>query len=164
MKPKSNFHCGARVLGILAFALCVAASVDAAESVKVSNAWVRPPVAGQTSASAYVELTSAGDAALVAAGSAAAARVEMHSMTMDGGVMRMRALPKIDLPAGRTVKLAPGGLHLMLIDLKQPLKAGDKVPLVLSIQQAGPSAGMSLTTLNLQAEVRAAPGSETHKH
>ena len=91
------------------------------------------------------------------------ARVEMHSMTMDGGVMRMRALPKIDLPAGQTVKLAPGGLHLMLIDVKQPLKAGDKVPLVLSIQPSGPSAGMSLTTLNLQAEVRPATGGESHK-
>ena len=166
MNLKSNLRSALRASGalaILAFALCVVAPADAAESVRAANAWVRPPVAGQTIASAYVELTSPTDAVLVGAGSAAAGRVEMHSMTMDGGVMRMRALPKIDLPAGQTVKLAPGGLHLMLIDVKQPLKAGDRVPLVLSIQPGGPSAGMSLTTLNLQAEVRPATGSGAHK-
>jgi copper(I)-binding protein len=74
-------------------------------------------------------------------------------MSTEGGVMRMRALPRIDLPAGQTVKLTPGGMHVMLIDVKQPLKAGDKVPLVLSVQ----SSGMSLTTVKLEAEVRTAP-------
>jgi copper(I)-binding protein len=84
--------------------------------------------------------------------------VELHSMTLDGGVMRMRALPRIELPAGKTVNLAPNGLHLMLIDLKRPLKAGDKLPLVLSVQ----TSGTSVTTLNVEAEVRAA--GELHKH
>jgi copper(I)-binding protein len=165
MKTESNFPSVARAFASALCALCILSNhAHAAESVKVADAWVRAPVAGQKTAAAYVELTSAGDAALVAAGSPAAARVEMHSMTMDGGVMRMRAAPKIDLPAGRTVKLAPGGLHLMLIDVKEPLKAGDKVPLVLSIQPAGAAAGLSLTTLSLQAEVRAANGGESHKH
>ena len=100
----------------------------------------------------YVDLTSASNAALVAAGSPDAARAELHSMTMEGGVMRMRALPRIDLPAGQTVKLAPGGMHVMLVDLKHPLKAGDKVRLTLSVQ----SSGTSLTTLTIEAPVRAA--------
>jgi copper(I)-binding protein len=134
-----------------------------AESVKVGNAWVRPPAPGQKTASAYIDLTSERDAALVAVGSPAAARAEMHSMTMDGGVMRMRALPRIELPSGQSVKLAPGGMHIMLIELKQPLKVGDKVPLVLSIQPTGAAAGMSLTTLKVEAEVRTAPASP-HSH
>ena len=130
-----------------------------AQSVKVANAWARPMAPGQTTASVYVELTSDTQAALVAAGSPLAARAELHSMSMDGGIMRMRALPRLELPPGQTVKLAPGGLHIMLLEVKQPLKVGDKVPLVLTVQ----SSGSSLTTLKLEAEVRAAPA-QTHKH
>ena len=151
-------------LSPLIFALTLMMPLAAcADGVNVANAWVRPPAPGQTTASAYVELTSSRDAALVAAGSTSAARVEMHSMTVEGGVMRMRALPRIELPAGQTVKLAPGGMHLMLVDLKQPLKAGSTVPLVLSVQASGPSSGTSLTTLNVRAEVRAAaPAAHNH--
>jgi copper(I)-binding protein len=136
----------------LAFAALVAQPVYA-QSVKVGNAWVRATAPGQKTAGAYVDVTSDSNAALVAVGSPVAARAELHSMSTEGGVMRMRALPRIDLPAGQTVKLTPGGMHVMLIDVKQPLKAGDKVPLVLSVQ----SSGMSLTTVKLEAEVRTAP-------
>ena len=132
--------------------------------VRIADAWVRAPAPGQKTAGAYVEVTSDRDAAIIAAGSPAAARVEMHSSTTEGGVMRMRALPRIELPAGKTVKLAPGGIHLMLIDVKQPLRVGDKVPLTLSVQPTGSAAGMSLTTLQLEAEVRAAGSAESHKH
>jgi copper(I)-binding protein len=131
-----------------------------AQSVKVENAWARATVPGQKTGSVYVDLTSASNAALVAVGSPLAARAELHSMSMDGGVMRMRALPRVELPAGQTVKLAPGGMHVMLVDLKQPLKAGDKVPLTLSVQ----SSGTSLTTLKIEAEVRGNGGGETHQH
>jgi copper(I)-binding protein len=147
----------------LAISTVPAMAAEPSPNVKVANAWVRAPAPGQKTASAYVELTSDRNAAVVAAGSAAAVRVEMHSSTVEGGVMRMRALPRIDLPAGQVVKLAPGGVHLMLVDLKQPLKAGDKVPLVLSVQPSGPTAGTSLTTINLEAEVRAADAS-AHSH
>ena len=140
-----------------------AAAAEGDRSVKVANAWVRAPAAGQKAVAAYVELTSAHNAALVAAGSPVASGVEMHSSSVEGGVMRMRGVRRIELPAGKTVKLAPGGLHLMLVDLKQPLKAGDVVPLTLSVQPAGATAGMSLTTITLQAEVRAADGA-VHKH
>jgi len=77
--------------------------------------------------------------------------------------MRMRALARIQLPAGQTVKLAPGGMHIMLLDVKRPAKAGDKLPIVLSIQPAGSGAGTSLTTVTLEAEVRAAAASP-HGH
>jgi copper(I)-binding protein len=150
-------------------ALCVLAALAApaafAQSptagVKVENAWARATAPGQKTGSVYVDLTSASNAALVAAGSPLAARAELHSMSTEGGVMRMRALPRVELPAGRTVKLAPGGMHVMLVDLKQPLKPGDKVPLTLSVQ----SSGTSLTTLKIEAEVRAADGSaNSHQH
>ena len=132
-----------------------------AQSVQVANAWVRVPAPGQKTATAYVDLTSAENGALVAAGSPLAERVELHSMTMDGGIMRMRQLPRIELPAGKTVKLAPGApLHIMLIDLKQTLKPGQKVPLVLSVQFSG----SSLTTVTLEAEVRTAASAASHHH
>jgi periplasmic copper chaperone A len=137
-------------------------SLPAAESVKVANAWVRAPVAGQKTAAAYLELTSDRNLALVAAGSPAAGRIEIHSTTMEGGVMRMRAMPRVDLPAGQTVKLAPGGTHLMLLELKQPLKAGERVSLILSLQPSGPVAS-SLTTVTVDAEIRAA-GATPHSH
>lgn len=147
-------------LGALTAATLLAASAGAAESVKVEHAWVRAPAPGQKTAGAYVELTSARATALVAAASPAAARVELHSMTTEGGVMRMRALERIELPAGRTVRLAPGGLHIMLFDLKQPLKVGEKVALVLSLQ----TPGASPATLAVDAEVRATPPSAAHQH
>ena len=131
-----------------------------AQSVKVENAWARATVPGQKTGSVYLDLTSAADTALVAAGSPVAARAELHSMSMDGGVMRMRALPRVELPAGKTVKLAPGGMHVMLVDLKQPLKAGDKIPVTLSLQ----ASGTSLTTLKLDVPVRAADAAAEHAH
>lgn len=152
------FGCGVLLLGSL-----YALSVCAAETVKVANGWLRAPAAGQKTAAAYIEVTSNQNAAIVAAGSPAAARVEMHSTSMDGGVMRMRALPRIELPAGQAVKLGAGGTHLMLVDLKQTLKAGDKVPLVLSVQPTGPAAGTALTTINVELEVRSAAASG-HNH
>ena len=151
----------------LTIALPAISAGDAAStgsSVRIADAWVRAPAPGQKTAVAYIEVTSDRDAAIVAAGSPAAARVEMHSTTTEGGVMRMRALPRIELPAGKTVKLAPGGIHLMLIDVKKPLKSGDRVPFTLSVQPTGAAAGMSLTTLQLEAEVRAAGPAESHKH
>ena len=148
---------------LFAFSLAATAT-EGDRSVKVANAWVRAPAPGQKAVAAYVELTSAHNAALVAAGSPVASGVEMHSSSVEGGVMRMRAVPRIELPAGQTVKLAPGGLHLMLVDLKKPLRAGDVVPLTLSVQPTGPAAGTSLTTITLHAEVRAADGGAHHKH
>jgi copper(I)-binding protein len=62
--------------------------------------------------------------------------VEIHEMAMDGNVMKMRAIPGLELPAGKTVELKPGGYHVMLMDLKKELKAGDTVPLTLVVEGA----------------------------
>lgn len=125
--------------------------------VKVSDAWARATAPGQNVGAAYLNLVSGVPATLVRAESPVAKIVELHEMKMEGSVMKMRAVPKIDLPAGTEVKLAPGGLHVMLIDIKQPLKVGEKVPLTLVFD-----AGGKTEKLNIDAEVRDAQGGGPH--
>ena len=83
-----------------------------------------------------MRLTSDSDARLVGADSPAASVVEIHEMIMDGNVMKMNAIPGLDLPAGKTVELKPGGYHVMLLDLKAPLAKDTAVPLTLVFQDA----------------------------
>ncbi|HQR52539.1 MAG TPA: copper chaperone PCu(A)C [Burkholderiales bacterium] len=125
--------------------------------VKVSDAWARATAPGQSVAAAYLNVVSVAPAALVRAESPVARVVELHEMKMDGDVMKMRAIPKVDLPAGTTVQLAPGGLHVMLIDIQQPLKVGEKVPLTLVIESGGET-----EKLSVEAEVRDARGGAAH--
>ena len=102
--------------------------------VAVKDAWVRATVAHQQTTGAYMQLTSTVNAKLVGAKSSVAGMVEVHSMTMEGDVMKMRAVPALELPAGKTVELNPSGYHVMLMDLKKQVKEGDTVPLTLDIQ------------------------------
>jgi periplasmic copper chaperone A len=119
----------------IAAALVAAATVAPAWSqVTVNAPWVRGTVQGQKATGAFMQLKSAEGATLVAAETPVAGVVEIHEMTMDNNVMRMRAVPKLDLPAGQAVDLKPGGYHVMLMDLKQPLKKGDSVPIKLKFQ------------------------------
>lgn len=120
---------------IAAAALAASAlSAGAWAQVSVSSPWVRGTVQGQSATGAFMQLKSADGAALVGAESPVAGTVEIHEMRMEGNVMRMRAIPKLDLPAGQAVDLKPGGYHVMLMDLKQPLKKGETVPLKLKFQ------------------------------
>lgn len=114
-------------------AATLAAAAPAAAQVSVSEPWVRGVVPGQTATGAFMRLTAATDETLVAAASPVAKVVEIHQMTMDGGVMRMAAIDKLALPAGKTVELKPGGYHVMLMGLTAPLKDGDTVPLTLTV-------------------------------
>lgn len=106
----------------------------AAAEVKVESAWVRPTAPGQKVAGAFMKLTADSDMALVKGASPAARSVELHFMRMDGGMMEMRELKKIELPKDTTVSLEPGGLHIMLIGLKTRIKPGDKIPLSLTVK------------------------------
>ena len=146
-------------LGVVAGLTC-AATACGAQQVAVTAAWARATVAGQNTAGAYVELTSASDAFLVAAASPVAERVELHHMRVESGIMRMRSVQRIELPARKTVKLAPGSLHLMLIGVSRPLKAGDKLPLMLTFE--APGGGKSV--LEVEAEVRAVGATGSHHH
>ena len=102
--------------------------------VKISDAWVRANAPGQNVGAAYMSLTSAQDSNLFAVESPAAGAVEIHSMSMNNGVMKMRMLETLPLKAGQVEKLAPGGFHFMLFDLKKPLKAGEQVKFKLSFK------------------------------
>ena len=136
------------------------AAAIAADAVSVGNPWVRATVAGQNVAGAYMDIKSNTPAALVAAESPLAGKAELHTMTMDGGVMKMRAIEKLELPANKTVNLKPGGYHVMLIDIKRELKTGDRVPLTLTVQDRK---GVR-STLQVDAEVRAATDSGHMQH
>ena len=107
------------------------AAAAQAEGITVSGAWVRGTVQGQTATGAYMQLKSADGATVVGVESPAAGIVEIHEMRMDGNTMRMRGVEKLELPAGRAVELKPGGYHVMLMDLKAPLKKGETVPITL---------------------------------
>lgn len=99
--------------------------------VTVQDPWVRATVPQQKATGAFMRLTAAQDMRLVGASSPAAGVTEVHEMKMVDNVMKMRAVPLLDLPAGQTVELKPGGYHIMLLDLKQPVAQGATVPLTL---------------------------------
>ena len=135
----------------LALAAAFAVSSAAFAQVTVKDPWVRGTVAQQKASGAFMLLQSATDARLVSAASPVAGVVEIHEMRMEGDVMRMRAVTGLDLPAGSTVELKPGGYHVMLMDLKKPLQDGDMVPLTLTVE----SKDGKRSTLEVQAPVKA---------
>jgi hypothetical protein len=104
--------------------------------VAVSRAWVRATAPGQPVAAAYMDVTSARGGTLAHVAADVAGAVQMHSMRMDGEVMRMRELAQLVLPKGQTVQLAPSGNHLMLLQLKRPLRPGDIVRFDLTVIDA----------------------------
>jgi copper(I)-binding protein len=110
----------------------------AATPVKVEGPWARATPPGTKIGAAYMKITSGGTAdRLVGASSPAAAKVELHVTEKKGEVMRMREVKAYDIPAKGGFELAPGGAHLMLVDLKAPLKEGAKVPMTLRFEKAG---------------------------
>lgn len=110
------------------------------QTITISNAWARETAPAQVNGGAFLTLTNKGDAPdrLVSASSPVAPTVQLHTMSMDGGVMRMRELPEgIPVPAKGVVELKPGGLHIMFIGLKAPFKPGQTVALTLRFEKAG---------------------------
>ena len=127
----------------------------------VKEPWVRGTVAQQKATGAFMRLTSAQGGKLVSVQSPAAGVVEIHEMVMDGNVMKMRAVPGVELPAGTTVELKPGGYHVMLMDLKQQVKVGDSVPLTLVVE----GKDGRRETLEVKAPVKALGAADhMHKH
>lgn len=140
----------------------------ASAQVEVKEAWARPAVQGQSGTGAFMTITAPQGAKLVGASSPVAGVTEIHEMAMEGNVMKMRAIPFLDLPAGRAVELKPGGYHVMLMDLKQPLKIGEKVKIDFRLELAD---GKKVTQ-PIEVEVRshaptgtrASEGASQHKH
>ncbi|MBZ5782186.1 copper chaperone PCu(A)C, partial [Klebsiella aerogenes] len=88
--------------------------------VKIENGWARATVQGQKATGAFMKITATQATRLVAVSTPVAGVAEVHEMKMDNGVMSMRAVPALDLPANQAVELKPGSYHLMLMDLKAP--------------------------------------------
>lgn len=165
-----------RHIRILSAAALVLAGISAAaaheatsKGVTVAHPWTRATPGGATIAAAFLEIKTDKGVTdkLISASSPAAGRVEVHTHVMDGDVMRMRRVDAIDLKDGQSHVLKPMGDHIMLFDLKQPLKQGDLVKLELTFEKAGPIA--------LEATVEPAgalgphgmdhqPGHEAHDH
>ena len=120
-------------------ALLLLAAVSTAPAwaqVKIENAWARATVQGQKATGAFMKLTAPQATRLVAVSTPAAGVSEIHEMKMDNGVMKMRALPALELPANQAVELQPGGYHLMLMDLKAPLAKDGSIALTLTFKDA----------------------------
>ncbi|MDR2990902.1 MAG: copper chaperone PCu(A)C [Burkholderiaceae bacterium] len=121
--------------------------------LKIEAPWVRATVPGQNGTGAFMQLTARQACQLVAVRSPIAGVAQIHRMAMEGGVMRMREVEGgLPLPAGQTVELAPNGLHLMLMDLKQPVATGASVPITLTVQN--PQTGVR-GQISIDASVRA---------
>ncbi|MFT7771862.1 copper chaperone PCu(A)C [Roseateles sp.] len=119
---------------LIATSLIGSLTSAASAQVVAKDAWARATVAQQKASGAFMLLTAAQDARLVSVSSPEASVIEIHEMTMQDQVMKMRPVPYLALPAGQTVELKPGGYHLMLLDLKKPLTAGARLPLTLVIE------------------------------
>lgn len=143
-----------RTASLLAVCMSVSLSTVAAD-ITVKDAWARATVPGQKASGAFMTLSSAKGAALVGASSPVAGTVEIHEMKHEGEVMKMRAVPRVELPAGKAVAL-DGGYHIMLMGLSKELKAGDKVPLTLTVEQGGKKESVAV-----DAEVRALAGGKS---
>ncbi len=138
----------------------VAALARAAEpEIGLSNAWVRPTLGAGRTTAAYVTIANNGTAAdrLTAADTPGAGSVEIHTAGMKDGVMRMRRLEGLDIPAGDTVTMAPGGYHIMIIDVEDPVQAGSVVPLTLTFEGAGSVSVDAVVTMTPPDTAEASP-------
>ncbi len=149
----------------MSYAIAIAALLGATQvyagEVAVSAAWARATAPGQGSAAVYLRITSQQQASIVAVSSPAADSAEMHSMTHDNGMMKMRALKTLPLPARQEVVLGSSGNHIMLTGLKRPLQAGNSVPLTLTVQFAD----QRREKVAVKAEVKPLTAShDKHKH
>jgi copper(I)-binding protein len=155
------------VVSIAVLTSALFSQAQAQAQVTVKDAWVRATVAQQKATGAFMQLQSAQDAKLISAQSPVAGVVEVHEMAMDGGVMKMRAVPNLALPAGKAVDLKPGGYHVMLMDLKGQVKEGDTVPVTLVVE--GKDGKRQTIEVKAAARNPAAPamkhgGHSAHKH
>jgi periplasmic copper chaperone A len=135
--------------------LCIIAT-PAVGQINVDDAWARATAPGSKIAAGYMTIRnlSASPDRLVSASSPVAARVQTHVTVKEGEVFRMREVKGYDVPAGGSFELKPGGAHLMLVDVRRPLKEGEKVPLTLRFQRAG----------EVKAELQVRPLGDTSMH
>ncbi len=142
----------------IALTAALLAAGAAVAQTTIQDAWVRGMVAPQRATGAFMKITSPQGGKLVGVSSPVARVAEVHEMVMQGDVMAMRAIEALELPAGKAVELKPGGHHLMLMGIEQPLKAGETVPLTLTIE----SRDGKRETLELKVPVKALAAGAKH--
>lgn len=143
---------------------CIYAQADTASAgniVAVTDAWVRPTNPGQEVGAAYMTLSSSQDATLIRIESDVTDSIEIHNMSMQNGVMKMRMLNTLPLAAGKSYKLTPGGFHLMLFDLKKPLILGEQVNFVLYFKSKKKGAFKQNITASVQSQLENSSGANT---
>lgn len=149
---------------LLALACKASAAAPAAAAITAVQPYSYPTAAPGVPGVGFITLTNTGKQPdrLLKAESPRAGSVEIHESKLDGGVMRMRALSDgLAVPAGKSVTLAPGGVHLMLFALREPLKVGEEVPLTLTFERAGKLS----TRLKVESrDAQPAADSEDHSH
>lgn len=139
---KAYFKKGIVILNMACF------TVLAHAEVKITDAWVKPTMPGQPVAGAYMTLVSDKDAHIVEMHSPVAGKTEIHSMSMEGNIMRMKRLERLPLKAGKPVELKPGGFHIMLMDLNHQIKEGEAVPISLVAQdESGKKVTLSIKAI-----------------
>lgn len=133
-----------KIAGCVALASVLASPLLArsftAGDLTIGQPWARETAKGQSAGGGFLTVSNKGKQSdrLIGGSSPVAGEVQIHTMSMDGGVMRMRQLKNgIEIPAGKSITLKPGGYHLMLMGLKAPLKQGTRVPVTLTFQKAG---------------------------
>jgi copper(I)-binding protein len=117
--------------------LMTGSAVAQTEPVEIKDAWTRATPGRAENGAAYLTIESPQGDRLTGISTTIARMAELHTMKMEGGVMRMSPLAAIDLPAGQPVILKPGAMHIMLVGLKQPLQAGQSIPLTLHFEKGG---------------------------
>ena len=149
---------GLVVAGLFAVSAVSAVAAD----LEVANPWVRGTVAAQKATGAFMKLSSKSGVTLVGVASPAANVVEIHDMVMADNVMKMRAVPRLDIKPGQPVELKPGSYHVMLIDLNKPLAKGEIVPITLKVE----GKDKKVEAVEVKAEVRelTAPAPMEHRH
>jgi copper(I)-binding protein len=148
-----------RLSVIAALFSAAAGAAFAADSAKVYDAWVRDTVPGAMVSAAYMRIKSDAPMKLVKAESPLAGVTEIHKMEMKDGIMKMQAVDAVEVLPGKVVDLKPGGYHIMLMMLKDQIKAGAKVPLTLTFEDAS----KKQTVIKVEAKAQARDVQE-HKH
>lgn len=145
------------ILALAASSIAVQAHEYKIGKIDIGHPHARATAPGQPTGAGYLKLTNGGAAdKLLAASADVSGKVELHTMSMEGTVMRMRQVEAIDVPTGKTVALEPGGLHIMFVGLKAPLKVGESFPMKLRFEKAG--------EVTVEVKVEAAGDKAEHKH
>lgn len=166
MRSISSLGARALLATALSFGFGLAHAQTAAP-VSVEGAWTRATVAGQKAGGAFMRITAREPLQLVGAASPVAGHSEVHEMTMANDIMKMRAIPALDLPAGKAVELKPGGHHIMLMDLKAPIAKDATVPLTLLFKDAKGAEyrmDVQVPVATHAPGAQGAPAAPMHKH